>query len=323
MAVVTAPPTATAQRRPARPRLTAQSRREAILFYLCISPWIIGFLLFTLVPMVASFVVSFTQWNIIQPPVWVGLQNYIKIFTDDPDFIQALKVTAFYAVFSIPIRLATALFLAVLLNEATRGVSFFRTAFYMPTIVASVAAAVLWQWILNPVYGPVNGFLSLFGIQGPRWFSDPTWVPWGLIIMSTWGVGGEMLIFLAGLKGIPGHLYEAAQLDGAGRLQRFVNVTLPMLSPTIFFNLVMSVIGSFQTFDSAYVISTARAGTLGGPLKSTLFYMIYLYSKGFSSQQMGYAAALAWILFLIILVLTLLTIRSSAIWVYSEAEKAK
>jgi multiple sugar transport system permease protein len=305
------------------PKLTRQARREAMLFYLCISPWIIGFFLFTFIPMAASLVVSFTKWNIIQPPVFVGIDNYINILTKDTDFIQALKVTSFYALFSIPIRLAVALGLAVLLNEATHGVSFFRTAFYIPTIVASVAAAVLWQWILNPVYGPVNGFLGLFGIEGPRWFTDPTWVPWGLIIMSTWGVGGEMLIFLAGIKGIPGHLYEAAQLDGANRFMRFFNITLPMLSPTIFFNLVMAVIGSFQTFDSAYIISTARAGTLGGPLKSTLFYMIYTYSKAFADQSMGYAAALAWILFLIILVLTLLTIRSSALWVYSEAERGK
>ena len=218
--------------------------------------------------------------------------------------------------------MASALFLAVLLNEATRGVSFFRTAFYLPAIVASVAAAVLWQFILNPRFGPVNGFLRLFGIDGPNWLSDPSFVPWAFVMMSVWGVGGEMLIFLAGLKGIPSHLYEAAQLDGASRVARFFNVTMPMLSPTIFFNLVMSVIGSFQTFDSAYIFSTARSGTLGGPLKSTLFYMVYVYTNAFgSAQAMGYATALAWVLFLIILVLTLLTLKTSALWVYNEAEK--
>ena len=315
----TAPPVLAS--RPARQKMGAQARRDAIIFYVCVAPWIIGFIVFTLGPMAVSLVISFTQWNFIQAPVWVGLGNYLTILADDLDFRQALQVTAFYAVFSIPIRLGAALGLAILLNEATKGVSFFRTAFYLPTIVASVAAAVLWQWILNPVYGPVNGFLRVFGIEGPHWFTDPSWVPWGLIIMSAWSVGGEMLIFLAGLKGIPQHLYEAAQLDGAGRIARFLNVTLPMLSPTLFFNLVMAVIGSFQTFDAAFVISTARAGTLGGPLKSTLFYMIYVYDTYFSKQKVGYGSALAWILFLIILVLTLITIRSSALWVHNEAEK--
>jgi multiple sugar transport system permease protein len=324
MTSVAMPPSAAPQvlaSRPARQKMGAQARREAIIFYVCVAPWIIGFILFTLGPMAVSLVISLTKWNFIQPPTWVGLGNYLTILTDDPDFRQALQVTSFYAVFSIPIRLGAALGLAVLLNETTKGVSFFRTAFYLPTIVASVAAAVLWQFILNPVYGPVNGFLRVFGIEGPHWFTDPSWVPWGLIMMSAWGVGGEMLIFLAGLKGIPQHLYEAAQLDGAGRAARFLNITIPMLSPTLFFNLVMAVIGSFQTFDSAYVISTARAGTLGGPLKSTLFYMIYTYDQFFAKQRVGYGSALGWILFVIILVLTLITLRSSALWVHYEAEK--
>jgi multiple sugar transport system permease protein len=174
---------------------------------------------------------------------------------------------------------------------------------------------------LNPRFGPVNGFLGLFGIKGPGWFTDPKYALWGLIIMSSWSVGGQMLIFLAGLKGIPQHLYEAAELDGAGRVARFRNITIPMLSTTIFFNFVMAVIGSFQTFDAAYVISTARGGTLGGPLKSTLFYMVNLYHEAFANQNMGYASALAWILFLIIFILTMITVKSSALWVYSEAER--
>lgn len=295
--------------------------REALLFYFCVAPWVIGFILFTLGPMLYSLYISLTRWTVLTPPVWVGLDNYIRIFTRDPDFLQTLKVTGTYALFSIPLRLASALFLAILLNEATKGVSFFRTAFYIPAIVSSVAAAILWSWIFNPRFGPVNGALGLFGIQGPNWFGDPRFALWGLIIMSVWGVGGEMLIFLAGLKGIPGHLYEAAQLDGAGRIARFFNVTIPMLSPTLFFNFVMSTIGAFQTFDSAFVISTARAGTIGGPVKSTLFYMLNLYDIAFKQQSMGYASALAWILFLIILLLTLVTIRSSSLWVFYEAER--
>jgi multiple sugar transport system permease protein len=303
---------------PKKRRTLAQ--REAILFWVCVAPWVIGFILFTLGPMLYSLYISFTRWNVLTPPVWVGLENYTRIL-QDPDFVQSLKVTLMYAIFSIPLSLITALFLAILLNEATKGVSIFRTTFYIPTIVSAVAAAVLWQWIFNPRFGPINGFLRLFGIEGPGWFSDPDFALWGLIIMSSWSVGGQMLIFLAGLKGIPKILYEAAEIDGAGRPARFWNITIPMLSPTIFFNLVLAVIGAFQTFDVAYVISTARAGTLGGPLKSTLFYMLNLYDLAFAKQRMGYANALAWILFLIIFVLTMIILRSSALWVYNESER--
>jgi len=284
---------------------------------------LIGFIVFVAGPMIASLVLSFTHWDMLSPPEWVSVKNYIYMVTADPDFWQSLKVTTIYTIFSVPLRLLTALFLAILLNEATRGVGIFRTVFYLPSIVASVAAAVLWSWILNPRFGPVNGVLRLFGIKGPSWFSDPRYALWGLVIMSTWGVGGEMLIFLAGLKSIPQQLYEAAQIDGAGRWTRFIRVTLPMLSPTIFFNLVMSMIGSFQTFDSAYIISTARAGTIGSPMNSTLFYMLHLYRNAFGWQKMGYASALAWVLFLIILVLVLLTLRTSTSWVYYEAERGR
>ena len=315
MATLTSPKVA------GQPKKSSLARREAILFWVCVAPWVIGFILFTLGPMLYSLFISFTDWNILTAPKWVGLQNYIRIFTQDPDFVQSLKVTSIYAVFSLPLSLLTALFLAILLNEATKGVSFFRTTFYLPTIVSAVAAAVLWQWIFNPRFGPVNGLLRLFGIEGPGWFSDPKFALWGLIIMSSWSVGGQMLIFLAGLKGIPKILYEAAEIDGAGRPARFWNITIPMLSPTLFFNLVLAVIGAFQTFDTAYVISTARAGTLGGPLKSTLFYMLNIYDLAFAKQRMGYATALAWILFLIIFVLTMITLRSSALWVYNETER--
>lgn len=302
-------------------RMSPRARREAITFYLCISPWLIGFIVFTAGPMIASLGLSFTEWDILTPPEAVGLKNYVTMFTKDPDFWQSLKVTGVYTVFSVPVRLLTALFLAMLLNEVRRGVGLFRTIFYLPSIVASVAAAVLWAWIFNPRFGPINGALRLFGIKGPTWFSDPKWALWGLIIMSTWGVGGEMLIFLAGLKGIPQHLYEAAEIDGAGSWTKFWKITIPMLSPSIFFNLIMSLIGSFQAFDAAYIISTGRGGTLGGPLKSTLFYMLHLYANAFSLFKMGYASALAWVLFLIILVFTLLTIRSSALWVYYAGER--
>jgi multiple sugar transport system permease protein len=305
------------KKRKASPR----ARREALTFYVCVAPWIIGFLAFTVGPMLYSLYISFTKWSMLTSPEWVGLKNYVRMFANDPDFYQALKVTVLYSITSVPLRLVIALFLAILLNEATRGVSFFRTAFYLPAVVASVAAAVLWRWILNPRFGPVNGFLSLLGLEGPKWFNDPQWALWGLVIMSAWSVGGEMLIFLAGLKGIPQSLYEAAEIDGAGRVARFLNVTLPMLSSTLFFNFVMSVIGSFQTFDQAFVISTARAGDIGSPLKSTLFYLLHLYQQGFEFLNMGYATALAWVLFTIILIVTIIINKTSRFWVYYEAEE--
>jgi multiple sugar transport system permease protein len=290
-------------------------RRETLTFYLVVAPWVIGFLLFTVVPILYSVYISFTQWTMLTSPHWVGLKNFHEIY-HDPDVKHSLWVTTKYSVVSVPLRLSIALFLAILLNEATKLVGFFRTAFYLPGVVASVAVAVLWQWIFNPRFGPFNAFLKLFGVQGPNWFNDPRWALWALVIMSAWGVGGEMLIFLAGLKGIPQILYEAAEIDGAGRPQRFLRITLPILSPTIFFNLVMAVIGSFQTFDSAFVISTARAGAIGSPLKSTLFYMMYLYQKAFSDLRMGYASAMAWLLFVVIVAVTYIINRTSQRWVF-------
>jgi multiple sugar transport system permease protein len=308
-----------APRKPASKR----ARHETVVFYICIAPFILGILIFDFLPLLASFVLSFTKWDILTPPVFIGLQNYITALTQDPKVLISLQVTFTYALVAIPLRLAVALLLAVLLNEATKGVGIFRTAFYIPSIVSSVAAAVLWMWLLNPQFGPVDGFLGLFGIPGPQWFTDPNFALWGLVMMAPWGAGGEMLIFLAGLKGIDKQLYEAAELDGAGTMSKFFRVTLPMLSPTIFFNLVMSIIGGLQSFDTAYVISTARAGTLGGPANSTLFYMVYLYNRAFAGFQMGYASALGWILFVIIMVITLLVLRSSALWVFYEGERKR
>ena len=293
----------------------SMKRREALMFYILVAPWIIGFLVFTIAPIAYSIYISFTKWNMLTSPQWIGLKNFQDMY-HDPDVKHSLWVTVKYSIVSVPLRLAIALFLAVLLNEGTKLIGFFRTAFYLPGVVASVAAAVLWQWILNPRFGPVNAFLGLFGITGPKWFSDPDWALWALVLMSAWSVGGEMLIFLAGLKGIPQTLYEAAEIDGAARWARFRQITVPMLSPTIFFNLVMSIIGSFQTFDSAFVISTARGGTIGSPLKSTLFYMMHLYQSAFTYLKMGYASAMAWLLFVVIVAVTFVVNRSSKRWVY-------
>jgi multiple sugar transport system permease protein len=300
--------------------MTPAQRREAAIFYLTVSPWVIGFVLFTAIPMILSLYLSFTEWKVLTPPRWIGIANYVEMFTKDPDFYQSLKVTITYTITSVPLQMIIALFLAVLLNEATRAVGFFRTAFYIPSIVASVASAVLWTWIFNPRFGPVNGLLRSLGLYAPTWFQDPNYALWALVIMSTWGVGGQMLIFLAGLKGIPRSLYEAAEVDGAGSVTRFFRITLPMLSPTLFFNLVMAMIGAFQTFDSAFVISTARAGQIGAPVKSTLFYLLHLYEEGFTFLNMGYASALAWVLFVVILAVTLVINRTSKRWVFYSGE---
>ena len=300
--------------------MTPAARREALIFYLTVSPWIIGFILFTVIPMAISLYLSFTQWNVVKSPVFIGLDNFVYMFTKDPDFFQSLKVTLLYTITSVPLQIVVALGLAILLNEATRAVGFFRTAFYIPSIVASVASAVLWQWIFNPRFGPVNGLLRSIGMTAPNWFNDPRYALPALVIMSAWGVGGQMLIFLAGLKGVPQSLYEAAEVDGAGRFVRFFRITLPMLSPTLFFNLIMAMIGAFQTFDAAYVISTARSGQIGAPLNSTLFYLLHLYQEGFTFLNMGYASALAWMLFIIILAVTFVINRWSKSWVFYSGE---
>lgn len=316
---VTAPP-AVKQRRQG-PKFSPAARREAILFYLTTSPWTVGFLLFTFIPMAISLYLSFTRWNVLTAPQWIGFQNYVTMFTNDPDFYQSLKVTLLFTITSVPLQIIVALFLAILLNEATRAVGFFRTAFYIPSIVASVASAVLWTWIFNPRFGPVNGLLRTLGMTAPQWFNDPSYALIALVIMSSWGVGGQMLIFLAGLKGIPRSLYEAAEVDGAGRITRFFRITIPMLSPTLFFNLIMSMIGAFQTFDSAFVISTTRGGQIGAPLKSTLFYLLHLYEEGFKFLNMGYASALAWVLFLLILGVTFVINRWSKSWVFYSGDE--
>ncbi len=234
------------------------------------------------------------------------------MFTTDPLFWQALKVTFIYVFGSVPLHLCAALFVALLMNQPLPGIYFFRTVYYLPSIIGGVPVALLWLWIYNPSFGIANWLLSLAGIKGPQWLFDEFWVIPALIIMGLWGIGGAMLVFLAALQGIPRHLYEAAQLDGAGVLAQFRHVTLPMLSPVIFFNLVMGIIHSFQVFTNVFIM------TQGGPANASLVYVLHLYRNAFSYFKMGYAAALAWFLFLVILVITLLIIKSSPAWVYYE-----
>jgi len=299
--------------RPRRPNRLA--RREAITFYLCISPWILGFLIFTLGPVAASFGLSFTRWDLLSPPVFTGLRNYTHM-RDDKLFWQSLSVTVRYTLMYVPTELVGGLLLALLMNQAgVRGIRAVRTIYYLPTVISGVAFVVVWMWIFNPQAGLINATLARVGIEGPRWLADPNTALTALWMMSLWGLGRTAIIYLAGLKAIPPELYEAAEMDGAGSWPSFVYVTLPMLTPTIFFNLVLSIIATFQTFTSAFV------ATNGGPLDSTLFFVLYLYRKAFQEFQMGYAAALAWVLFLVILVLTLLVVRSGQWWVYYEGEK--
>ncbi len=288
------------------------ARREALTFYLLISPWLLGLLLFVLGPMIASLFISFTRWDLLSPARFVGLQNYQKMLTRDPLFWQSLKVTAIYTVVYVPLELAGGLVLALLMNQKLRFRGVFRTIYYLPSVLPGVAFVVLWMWILNPDVGLINTLLSYVGIDGPRWLADPQWALPALLMMSLWGLGRSMVIYLASLQGIPQHLYEAAAIDGANTWQAFWKITLPMLTPTVFFNLVLSVISTFQTFTSAFV------ATDGGPLDSTLFYVLYLFRQAFQFFNMGYASALAWVLFLIILVLTLLIVRSADRWVYYE-----
>ncbi len=278
--------------------------------YAFISPWLFGFLIFTAIPFLASLGLSFTRYDIVSPPHWVGAANYRTLFSGDPLFWKALGVTFRFALVAVPLGTLWGIGLALLLNHRVPGMSIFRTIFYIPSIVPVVATSVVFMWILNPQIGLVNGLLRNWGIVGPAWLQDKNWAFWSLVGMSLWGVGGSMVIYLAGLKDIPAHLYEAATIDGAGPWQRLTRITLPMLTPVIFFNLVMGVIGAFQYFTQAFVM------TQGGPEDSTLFYALYLFDRAWRYLDMGYASAMAWILFLIVVAITGALFRSQARWVH-------
>jgi multiple sugar transport system permease protein len=296
-----------------RPRLS-RAARERLEFYLAVSPWLLGFLGFTGGPILASFYFSFTEWNVLSPPKWVGLSNYVELLTIDPIFWVALYNTAFYTVGHVPLTFAVALAAALLVNQKVPLIPFFRTVYYLPTVTAGVAVSILWLWIFNPEFGLVNYALGLVGIQGPGWLFSKEWAKPALIFMSAWGFGEAMVILLAGLQGVPEQLYEAAKIDGANPLQEFRNVTLPMLSPVIFFVLIVSIINSFQVFTNVWVM------TRGGPADATLMYVLQMYLKAFSDLKMGYTSAMAWILFVIVLALTLLQFRFARRWVYYEGE---
>jgi multiple sugar transport system permease protein len=290
--------------------LSKLRRRQMFSNYLFVAPAVLGVLIFQLGPMIVSLYLSFTRYDIVRPARWIGLTNYVRIFTEDDLFYRALLNTAYYSGLTLPLRLIIALIAAVLLNSKLRGMGFFRSLYYLPTISAGVAVSLLWKLIYEPRYGLVNNLLAMLGIQGPRWLGDPRWAMPAIILMMSLNIGQFMLIFLGGLQSIPLELYEAAEIDGGTSYAKFRWVTVPLLTPVIFFNLVVGMIQTFQVFTQAYVM------TGGGPLNATLVYVLYLYERAFRSLQMGYASAMAWILFAIILCFTILQFRISDRWVY-------
>ncbi|WP_090822403.1 carbohydrate ABC transporter permease [Paenibacillus sp. yr247] len=285
--------------------------------YLFVSPWLLGFLLLTMWPMIQSFHYSFTKYTLLDDPEWIGLRNYVRIFSDDDVFRQSLKVTILFVILSVPLKLVSALMVAMLLNKKIKGISFYRTFIYLPSLIgSSIAVAILWKNIFGSD-GFINKVLGIFGIEGISWISNPSTALGTLVLLVAWQFGSSMVIFLAGLKQISPELYEASSVDGASKIRQFFSITLPMLSPVILFNLVLQVIGSFQMFTQAFII------TKGGPVNSTYMYALYLYERAFSRYEMGYASALAWILLVIIGLVTALIFASSKYWVFYEAEGSK
>ncbi|HTE17409.1 MAG TPA: sugar ABC transporter permease [Armatimonadota bacterium] len=298
------------------PRSTATQRRNLRNGLLFASPWIVHLLVFIAYPIAASLYYSLCSYDTLRPPRWVGLENYRILFTEDPLFWTSVWNTLYMVAVGLPVSMVISLGIALLMNQKLKGMAFYRTIYYLPSITPVVATSILWLWLLNPEMGLVNNVLGKAGIAGPGWLASPQWAKPGLILMGLWGAGGGMVIYLAGLQDVPTQLYEAASLDGAGKLAQFRHVTLPMLSPVILFNLIMGLIGSFQYFTQAYVISN---GT-GGPQDSTLFYALHLFGRAFLDFRMGYACAMAWVLFLVTLLCALAVFRSSARWVYYGGE---
>ncbi len=298
--------------------------REAIDGYIFILPWLLGLLIFTMGPFVAGLLFSLADFDVLTPPRFVGLGNYRAILTSDPKFWLAVYNTAWYVGVSILPGVALGLLLAILLNQKVRGITVFRTFFYMPSIVPSVASVALFIYILHDRFGLLNEFLyQTFGIVGPHWLTSPEWSKPSLVIWSLWGIGGGMIIYLAGLQGIPEALYEAASIDGAGAIRRFRSITIPMVSPTIFFVLTMGIIGSFQIFTPVFLLGGTNYGqAAAGPMDSLLFWVVYIYNQGFFYFRMGYASALSWLLFVLLMILTLIQFRLAGRWVYYEGEVA-
>jgi multiple sugar transport system permease protein len=299
----------------ARTRGTGSERRKgdgraAAVF---LAPWFAGLALITAFPLVASLYLSFTDYSLLAAPSWIGIDNYTRMF-DDPRFIQAVEVTFTYVFVSVPLQLAAALALALVLDKGMRGLALYRSAFYLPSLLGgSVAIAILWRLVFGSD-GLVNQVLGFFGVQGYGWVSHPDYALGTLMVLNVWTFGAPMVIFLAGLRQLPAMYYEAASIDGAGKVRQFFGITLPLLTPIVFFNLVLQLIGAFQSFTQAYIVS----GGTGGPVDSTLFYTLYLYQKGFASYEMGYASAMAWFLLLVVAGMTAVNFLASKFWVFYD-----
>lgn len=298
-------------------RSTPRAKRNLLLGLAFISPWLAGFVVFTLYPILASLYISFCEYRVLSPPRWVGLRNYAELFTDTDYFLPSLANTAFMFL-ELPLALALSVGIALLLSQRLRGMGLFRTLYYLPSVVPVVATSVLWLWLLNPQYGLVNATLSALHLPTSEWLQSPVWAKPAFIVLDLWMIGGGIVIYLAAIAGVPEHLYEAAELDGASGWRKAWHITLPAISPVIFFNLVLGIIGTFQYFTQAFVMTN---GT-GGPANSTLFYALYLFQNAFAYFRMGYASAMAWVLFLLTLLATLLVFRTSARWVYYEGEQS-
>ena len=296
-----------------RRKQTLSERKEERAAWTFLLPWFIGLIVITLGPMIASLVLSFTDYNLLRDPSWVGLENYERMLTDTR-LHKSLGVTFTYVLIGVPLQLAVALFLAIILNRGLKGLSFYRSVYYLPSLLGgSVAIAVLWKQMFGK-NGLINQVLAFFGIEGPGWISNPETALWTLILLHVWTFGSAMVIFLAGLRQIPDMYYEASAIDGASKWRQFRSITIPLLTPVIFFNLVLQIINAFQSFTQAFVVS----GGTGGPVDSTLFFTLYLYQRGFTDYQMGYASAMAWLLLLIIGAFTAINFFVSRYWVHYD-----
>jgi multiple sugar transport system permease protein len=304
-----------AQRSETRSRLDRWRHSDNVIAYLFLLPWFVGLVVISIGPILASLYLSFTDYNLLSPPSWIGFDNYSAMM-DDPRFAQSLRVTFAYVLISVPLQLAFALLLALMLDKGIRGLPLYRAVYYLPSLLgSSVAIAALWRQIFG-TNGLINQVLAWFGIEGEGWVSHPDYALWTLILLNVWTFGAPMIIFLAGLRQIPQMYYEAAECDGASPWRKFRSITLPLLSPIIFFNLVLQTINSFQVFTQAFVVSGGR----GGPADSTLFYSLYLYQRGFPQRDMGYASAMAWVLLMIVAGLTAVNFVAARYWVFYSDE---
>ena len=293
-------------------RVHRLQRREALWGMLCVAPAVLGFFFWQLGPILGSLLIAFTDWTVANTPHWIGIQNFQQMLLHDQLFFKSLSVTAIYALLSVPLSMLFAFLLALLLNQKIKGRAIFRTIFYLPSTVPVIASSVLWVWLFNPEFGLLNAILTSYGIPKQQWIYDENTVLASLILMNLWGVGPMMIIFLAGLQGIPKHLYEAVEVDGGKAIHKLWYITIPMMTPTILFNLILSTIETSQVFTQPYIM------TQGGPNNASLLYVLYLYRKAFQEYKMGYASGLAWVFFVIIAAISFLILRTSRRWVYYE-----